>query len=54
MTGFWYDYLKFWKIFFPPKNLDQKIVDSLKKLNPDLVALIEVDTGSFRAKKRMK
>jgi endonuclease/exonuclease/phosphatase family metal-dependent hydrolase len=51
MEGLWYQYLKFWKIFFPPKNLDQKIVDYLKKLKPDILALVEVDTGSFRAKK---
>jgi endonuclease/exonuclease/phosphatase family metal-dependent hydrolase len=52
MTGFWYDYLKFWRIFFPPKGLDQKIVDSLRQLSPDIVALVEVDSGSFRSKKR--
>jgi endonuclease/exonuclease/phosphatase family metal-dependent hydrolase len=51
VTGLWYDYLKFWKIFFPPKGLDQKIVEHLNKLKPDIVALVEVDTGSFRAKK---
>jgi len=51
VTGLWYDYLKFWKIFFPPKGLDQRIVDQLKKLKPDILALVEVDTGSFRAKK---
>ena len=51
IEGLWYQYLKFWKMFFPPKNLDQKIVDALKKLKPDIVSLVEVDTGSFRAKK---
>ena len=51
MTGLWYDYLKFWKMFFPPKGLDHRIVESFKKLNPDIVSLVEVDTGSFRAKK---
>ena len=51
MTGLWYDYLKFWKIFFPPKGLDREIVDQLKKLKPDILALVEVDTGSFRSKK---
>lgn len=51
MEGLWYQYLQFWKIFFPPKGLDQKMVDSLKNLNPDILALVEVDTGSFRAKK---
>src|SRR3989338_5514533 len=50
-TGLGYDYLKFWKILFPPKGLDQRIVDHIKKLKPDILALVEVDTGSFRAKK---
>jgi endonuclease/exonuclease/phosphatase family metal-dependent hydrolase len=51
MTGHWWAYLKFWRAFFPPKNIDKKIVKELKKLNPDILALVEVDTGSFRAKK---
>lgn len=51
IEGLWYQYLQFWKIFFPPKKLDQQIVDALKKLNPDILSLVEVDTGSFRAKK---
>ncbi|MBI2151505.1 hypothetical protein HYU21_02140, partial [Candidatus Woesearchaeota archaeon] len=51
MEGLWYQYFKFWRIFFPPKNLDLRIVDSLKKIKPDILALIEVDTGSFRSKK---
>ncbi len=51
IEGLWYQYLMFWKIFFPPKNLDQKMVDAMKKLKPDILALVEVDTGSFRAKK---
>jgi endonuclease/exonuclease/phosphatase family metal-dependent hydrolase len=51
IEGHWYQYLKFWKIFFPPKGLDQKIVGALKNVKPDILALVEVDTGSFRAKK---
>jgi len=51
MTGLWQDYLKFWRIFFPPKDLDQKIADQIKKLKPDIFAMVEVDTGSFRSKK---
>ena len=51
ITGLWYDYLKFWKIFFPQKGLDQRIVDHIKKLKPDILSLVEVDTGSFRAKR---
>ena len=51
MEGLWYQYLQFWKMFFPPKGIDQKIVDALKSIKPDILALVEVDTGSFRAKK---
>ncbi len=50
MEGLWYQYLYFWRIFFPPKNLDQEIVESLKKIRPDIVTLIEVDTGSLRSR----
>ncbi|MBT6774850.1 hypothetical protein HOA91_05775 [Candidatus Woesearchaeota archaeon] len=52
IPGKWYQYLKFWKIFFPPKNLDQRIIAALKKVKPDILALIEVDTGSFRSRGR--
>ena len=41
IPGKWYQYLKFWKIFFPPKNLDQRIIAALKKVKPDILALIE-------------
>ena len=51
MKGLWWEYLKFWRIFFPPKDLDQRIINALKKVKPDILALVEVDTGSFRAKK---
>ncbi len=50
IPGKWYQYLKFWKIFFPPKNLDKQLVKALKKMNPDILTLIEVDTGSFRSR----
>lgn len=48
MEGLWYQYLKFWKIFFPPKNLNKKLVKALRKVKPDILALIEIDTGSLR------
>ena len=51
MDGIWYQYLMFWRIFFPPKNIDIQIVENLKKLKPDILSLVEIDTGSFRAKK---
>ena len=50
LIGRWFDYLKFWKIFLPPKNLDQQLVAALKKLKPDILALIEVDLGSLRSR----
>ncbi|NQV90888.1 endonuclease/exonuclease/phosphatase family protein [Candidatus Woesearchaeota archaeon] len=50
MEGLWYQYLFFWRIFFPPPKLEQQILDQLKKLKPDIVTLIEVDTGSLRAR----
>jgi endonuclease/exonuclease/phosphatase family metal-dependent hydrolase len=52
IPGKWYQYLKLWKIFFPPKNLDQRIIKTLKKLKPDILTLIEVDTGSLRSRGR--
>jgi endonuclease/exonuclease/phosphatase family metal-dependent hydrolase len=51
LNGKWYQYLEFWKTFFPPKNLDKNIVDELNKIKPDILALIEIDNGSFRSKK---
>lgn len=50
MEGIWYQYLKFWKIFFPPKKLDQQLVDALQRLKPDILTLIEVDIGSLRSR----
>ncbi len=52
ILGKWYQYLQFWKIFFPPKNLDRRIVTALKKLKPDILALVEADLGSFRSRGR--
>ncbi len=51
MEGKWYQYLKLWKIFFPSKKLDKRIIEKLSILNLDILALVEVDTGSFRSKK---
>jgi endonuclease/exonuclease/phosphatase family metal-dependent hydrolase len=50
IEGFWYQYLEFWKILFPPKNLDKQIVKAVKKLKPDIFAMVEVDAGSFRSR----
>src|SRR3989344_867281 len=48
MEGIWYQYLKFWRIFFPPKNLNKQLVAALYNLKPDILTLIEVDVGSLR------
>ena len=48
MLGKWYEYLKFWRTFFPPKKLNKKIVAALKKQKPDILTLIEADVGSWR------
>jgi hypothetical protein len=45
-------YMKFWKAFYPPKKLDEKIIKELKKFQPDILALVEVDIGSFRNKNK--
>ena len=52
IEGRWYEYLYFWKIFFPPKHLDWKIIKALNKLKADIIALVEIDTGSIRSRGR--
>jgi len=49
IPGRWYEYLKFWKVFHAPKKLQKDLINSLKKLKPDILALVEVDTGSIRS-----
>lgn len=52
IEGLWYQYLNIFKIFFPPKNLDKRLVQALKRLNPDILALCEIDIGSIRSRKK--
>ncbi len=52
LVGRWYDYLKLWRLFRAPPDMDMKIVEFLKKQKPDIIALIEVDHGSFRSRYR--
>lgn len=52
IEGLWYQYLKFWRLFLAPKKVNQKIVQALKKIKPDILALIEVDIGSLRARRK--
>ncbi|MBW2981846.1 endonuclease/exonuclease/phosphatase family protein [Candidatus Woesearchaeota archaeon] len=50
MTGKWYDYLKFWRMLSSPPDVEEKLIGWLKKKNPDILALIEVDRGSLRSR----
>ena len=50
LVGHWYDYLKIWRIFSQSPKLNQKLINFLKKLKLDIIALIEVDKGSFRTR----
>ena len=49
IVGKWYQYLEFWKTLHAPKQLKLELVMALKRMNPDILALVEVDTGSIRA-----
>lgn len=51
-TGHWYEYLQLWKTILPPQNLDINIIDELRHFHPDILALVEVDSGSIRSKKK--
>ncbi|MFP4656357.1 MAG: endonuclease/exonuclease/phosphatase family protein [Candidatus Woesearchaeota archaeon] len=52
--GSWWEYIRFWKMLFPPKYLDYVMANELKGYAPDVVGFIEIDTGSIRAKKKDK
>ena len=49
IAGKWYQYLEFWKTLHAPKQLKEEIVRALKIMNPDILALVEIDTGSLRS-----
>jgi len=46
-SGKKWEYLLFWKRFFHPRKIEEEIVKNLLKHNPDILALVEVDTRSF-------
>lgn len=48
ILGKWWQYLELWKIFFPPKKLNKRIIRAFKRFRPDILALVEVDVGSLR------
>ncbi len=48
LPGHWYDYLKFWRLFWAPAKVHDQLLQFLKEQKPDILALIEVDRGSLR------
>jgi endonuclease/exonuclease/phosphatase family metal-dependent hydrolase len=48
IEGKWWQYFELWRTFWVSKRLEKRIVKELKKLKPDILALVEVDTGSLR------
>ncbi|QQG38899.1 MAG: endonuclease/exonuclease/phosphatase family protein [Candidatus Woesearchaeota archaeon] len=53
ISGNWWQYLKFWTTFFHPRKIERSIIEELKKHNPDIIGLIEIDFGSIRSRKDM-
>ena len=52
IEGLWYQYFRFWRIFFIPKKLELQLISALMGLKPDILALVEVDLGSLRNRGR--
>lgn len=52
IAGEKWQYLEFWRVFRAPKGLDLEIIESLKKLELDILALVEIDSGSIRSRGR--
>ncbi len=48
LNGSLLQYLNFYRIFRAKKKLNEKIANDLKKLDPDILALVEIDMGSLR------
>lgn len=48
LLGHSLEYLKFWRILAPNKLQNTKIAEALKKYNPDILGLVEIDLGSAR------
>lgn len=40
-------YLKFWRRIIHPKEIKEKLVETLKKYSPDILSFVEVGGGSF-------
>lgn len=53
IQGKWWQYFNLYRaLISPPKGLDQRIINELKKLKLDIIGLIEIDLGSKRNKKK--
>ncbi len=48
LTGKFTDYLKFWRYIKSSPKLASDMIEYLKKKKPDILALVEVDSGTFR------
>lgn len=53
ILGKWWEYLKFWTTFFPPRKIEKNMIEELKRYSPDIIGLIEVDLGSIRSRRNM-
>ncbi|MFH1607880.1 MAG: endonuclease/exonuclease/phosphatase family protein [archaeon] len=42
-----WEYLLFWKRFFHPRKVEEKVCNEISKFKPGIVALVEVDKKSF-------
>ena len=50
LNGAWRNYLlRWWRYLWAPKNIIKDIAEFLQKESPDVVCLLEVDTGSLRS-----
>ncbi|MCA9497539.1 MAG: endonuclease/exonuclease/phosphatase family protein [Nanoarchaeota archaeon] len=52
LNGSLYNYFKIWKHIKAPQNIIKNIAYELKTFAPDFLALVEIDSGSPRAKKQ--
>ena len=48
--GHTYEYFNLWKMLHSRPKLDEKILHFIKSKKPDIVALVEIDSGSPRSK----
>jgi endonuclease/exonuclease/phosphatase family metal-dependent hydrolase len=50
MQGRWWEYFKIWRSFKAPKKIGENIIRELIDKDPDILGLVEVDTGSIRSR----